>query len=149
MILINKEILKFEVYSSTNLVLGTKIQLVKIGCDLDIKIHGVPVDRMEARNLGIIFDSQLRFEIYVLSLVKNDIYRLKVLYKIRKQLLEAARIVLSESLIREVNYELWRWCLWTSRRLLLRTQRVVTARAECVVPVFILMSHPVVTYLHN
>lgn len=89
------------------MIIGTKLQVSKIlESNPVINIHGQTVERVdEARNLGIMFDSNLRFESHVLNLVKNCMYRLKVLYRVRNQLSEKARVTLCESLVlSRLNY---------------------------------------------
>ena len=89
------------------LVLGSNSQICRISeSNPSICILGQTVGQVkEARNLGIIFDGQLRFEKHVMSLVSKCFYRLKVLYKIRNLLSENARIKLCESLVLSVlNY---------------------------------------------
>lgn len=108
---------------SQYMVLGTKSQIDKLNGDPDVTIQDSKVFRVEeARNLGIIIDSHLRFENHVINLVKTCFYRLKVLYKIRNQLSEASRIILCESLIvSKLNYG----DIVFGPRLLERTQRTV------------------------
>lgn len=89
------------------MVIGTKMQVSKILlANPIVNIHGQIVERVdEARNLGILFDSHLRFESHVLNLVKNCMYRLKVLYKVRSLLSEKVRVTLCESLVlSRLNY---------------------------------------------
>lgn len=88
-----------------------------------ISILGTNIERTtEARNLGVIFDSCLRFESHVLGLIKNCFYRLKVLYKVRNLLSEKARIALCEALVlSRLNYG----DLVYGPRLLCRTKRKI------------------------
>lgn len=89
------------------MILGSKNQINTI---LDInpilEINQSPIERVdEAKNLGIIIDSHLRFESHIKNLVKSCFFRLKVLYKIRNLLSEKVRVTLCESLVLSVlNY---------------------------------------------
>lgn len=92
---------------SKYLILGSKKQIDDIAAQSpDVNILGVPVIRTnEARNLGVIMDSELRFETHITECVRNCFYRLKVLYRIRDCLDVDLRVNLSESLIlSKLNY---------------------------------------------
>ena len=92
---------------SKYLVLGSKTQISRISNSTpSVRILGQSIAQVrEARNLGVMFDGQLRFEKHVMSLVKRCFYRLKVIYRIRNLLNESARIKLCESLVLSVlNY---------------------------------------------
>lgn len=69
-------------------------------------MRGQNIERVQvARNLGVSFDSELRFGDHVEALVKSCFYRLKILYKIRNLLNEKSRITICESLIlSRLNY---------------------------------------------
>ncbi|KAL0851598.1 hypothetical protein ABMA28_007377 [Loxostege sticticalis] len=89
------------------MVLGTKRQIDRIvAADPRVAVMGNTVNRVdEAKNLGVMLDSRLRFESHVQNLFKICFYRLKVLYKVRSFLSEKARITLVESLIlSKLNY---------------------------------------------
>lgn len=89
------------------MVLGSKKQIVDIVAQTpNVKIMGEPVIRtFETRNLGVIMDSELRFEKHITECVRNCFYRLKVLYRIRDCLSVDLRISLSESLVlSKLNY---------------------------------------------
>lgn len=110
------------------MVLGTKSQVARVmDAPLDIKILNTSIEIVtEARNLGVVFDSQLRFDKHVLNLARNCFYRLKVLYKIRELLSTKARVTLCESLVlSRLNYADLVYgprILGKSRRLLQRIQ---------------------------
>lgn len=109
---------------SKYMILGTKTQIKKFSEQpLSIQILGQPIECVtEAKNLGIVIDSQLRFEAHVANLVKSCFYRLKVLYKIRHLLCENARITLCEALIlSRLNYG----DILYGPRLLSKTQRII------------------------
>ncbi|XP_052749329.1 uncharacterized protein LOC128200304 [Galleria mellonella] len=92
---------------SVYMVLGSKKQVKFIfSQNPDIYISGERIDYVkEARNLGIVIDSELRFETHVLKLVQSCFYRLRVLYQIRNLLNEEVRVTLCESLIlSKLNY---------------------------------------------
>lgn len=67
---------------------------------------GVPIECVEeARNLGVVMDSKLRFQKFVTESVKNCLYRLKVLYRIRDFITVDLRVRLCESLVlSKLNY---------------------------------------------
>lgn len=92
---------------SKYLILGSKKQVRVISSyQPKVSILGVALECVtQTRNLGILMDSSLRFEDYVLSIVKNCMFRLKVLYKIRNLLSEEVRLTLCESLVlSKLNY---------------------------------------------
>jgi hypothetical protein len=88
------------------LICGTNFQLNSLRPTIDVKLLGEPIERVhEARNLGLIMDSGLRFEKHVAGSVNNCFYRLKLLYNIRPFINETLRIQLVESLIlSKLNY---------------------------------------------
>jgi hypothetical protein len=88
------------------IIFGTICQINSIRPTIAVKLLGEPIQRVhEARNLGLIMDSGLRFEKHVTGSVRNCFYRLKVLYKIRPFINETLRIQLVESLIlSKLNY---------------------------------------------
>ncbi|CAG4970160.1 unnamed protein product [Colias eurytheme] len=67
---------------SKYMIIGTKGQVHKAkNLNLSISIDGFPIQEVEeARNLGVIFDSNLKFESHILEIVKGCFYRLKVMY---------------------------------------------------------------------
>lgn len=89
------------------MVIGTKTVLNKIvNVNIDLLVHGEPVERVsEARNLGLTMDTHLRFEKHISEVVRQSLFRLKLLYKIRPYLSEEVRITLCESLVlSRLNY---------------------------------------------
>lgn len=109
---INDDLDRISVWSQRNaLVLNpTKSKFMVLGSQsivseitrqtLCINIQGQSVEQVkEARNLGISFDSLLRFENHVLNVVKSCFFRLKLLYKIRNFLKQEIRIKVCESII--------------------------------------------------
>lgn len=105
------------------LIFGSKHKLVKLPQPINIFLMDEPINRVyEARNLGLLIDSDLRFEKHVTDSVQNCFYRLKVLYKIRLYLSEELRIQLIESLVlSKLNYS----DAVFGPRLLKRTQRLI------------------------
>jgi hypothetical protein len=83
------------------LVLGTKVQVSKV-LDHNPKIYidqvELPIEN-EARNLGLIIDSELRFVKHVNEKIRNAFYKLKILYNIRKHISEEVRILLTDLLV--------------------------------------------------
>ncbi|RVE51257.1 hypothetical protein evm_004061 [Chilo suppressalis] len=67
------------------MVLGTETQIKQIKAHKPVlKVKSDAIEQVsEARNLGILFDSNLRFEKHVTDTVKQCFYRLSVLYQIR------------------------------------------------------------------
>ena len=89
------------------MVLGSRKQINMIcSHQLDINILGAPVEHVaKTKNLGVLMDGHLRFEDHVLTVVKNCMFRIRVLYKIRNFLSEEVRLTLCESLIlSRLNY---------------------------------------------
>lgn len=76
----------------------------------------------EARNLGVLVDSELRFENHILEIARSCFYRLKILYRIRKYLSEDVRVKVCETLI--LSKLTYADALY-GPRLLVRTQRLV------------------------
>lgn len=106
------------------MILGTKKQVVNIlNNNPSLCILGRNIERVkEAKNLGVIFDEQLRFESHISNVVKNCFYRLKILYRIRHLLSVKVRITLCESLVlSRFNYG----DLVYGPRLLRKTQRLI------------------------
>lgn len=106
------------------MILGTRKQTdIIIQSVPAVRILGAGLERVnEARNLGITFDSNLRFENHILNVVRSCFYRLKVLYKFRKLLSEKSRITLCESLVlSRLNYG----DLVYGPRLLCKTKRMI------------------------
>lgn len=123
-----KNSLVLNASKSKYMILGSRKQIAKIAlAKPDICILGERVDSVvEARNLGIVMDNHLRFESHVLTLVKNCLFKIKLLYKIRNLLSEAVRITLCESLVlSKLNYGDILYgprLLSTSKRLIQRVQ---------------------------
>ncbi|CAG4929266.1 unnamed protein product [Colias eurytheme] len=68
--------------------------------DINVLINNRKLDRVhEARNLGIIFDENLRFEKHINTIISNCFYRLKTLYRIRKYIDTSLRIRLCDALV--------------------------------------------------
>lgn len=82
-----------------------------------------PIERVyETSNLGLLMDSNLRFEKHVANSIQNCFYKLKVLYRIRPYLKEDLRIQLVESLVlSRLNY----MDTVFGPRLLARTQTII------------------------
>lgn len=83
------------------LILATKQQVEKVQqCKEDISINNVVVEQVKsARNLGLILDSEQKYESHVNRQIKNAFYKLKNLYKIRLFLKEDLRLLLVDSLV--------------------------------------------------
>lgn len=89
------------------LIVGTKNQVANLHLiDPLIHINGKPLQRVsDARNLGILFDENLKFEKHVIELARNCFYRLKVLYSLRPYVSVDVRLRLCESLVlSKLNY---------------------------------------------
>lgn len=125
---------------SQYIVVGSKKQVEKVDqCDLRPVISNIPILRVsEARNLGIKFDSYLNFESYIVELVQNCFYRLKVLYKIRPFINLSVRLKLCESLIlSKLNYciNVYGPCLLQrSQRLIQRVQNACARYSFNIIP---------------
>lgn len=103
----NKNSLHLNPNKSKYMVIGTKKQVKDtIVHNPNIILDGAVIERVtEARNLGLIFDSSLRFEKHVMEMIRNCFYRLKILYKMRPYLNVDLRIQLCESLVlSKLNY---------------------------------------------
>lgn len=115
---------------SKYMVFGSKCQIRKTLDTLaskSVAIMGNPVDRVvEAVNLGLLMDGELRFESHIVKVVTNCFYRLKVLYNIRDYLSVDLRVHLCESLIlSRLNYcdVVYDGCIiGRTRRLIQRVQ---------------------------
>ena len=113
---------------SKYMILGSKKQIgTVLSLGPHVSILGSEVAYVtQARNLGIEMDSRLRFEDHVTSVAKNCLFRLKVLYKVRRFLSENVRLNLCESLVlSRLNYGdvVTGPCLLsTSKRLIQRVQ---------------------------
>lgn len=83
------------------LVLGTKAQIDKaISCNPKLVVDGVDIPKVtEARNLGLILDSEMRFVTHINEKIKSAFYKLKVMYNIRNYLSEEVRLLLCDSLV--------------------------------------------------
>lgn len=105
------------------LVVGSVHQLATMRPTTKVMLMGEQIERIyEARNLGLLMDSNLRFEKHVANTVRSCFYKLKVLYKIRPYIIENLRVRLVESLIlSKLNYV----DIVIGPRLLVKTQRLV------------------------
>jgi hypothetical protein len=115
---INDDLIRVDEWSLANglvlnpnktkfLIMGTKNQISDINAhSLDIKLKDVLIERVtETRNLGVLMDSDLKFENHVLATVKSCYYRLKILYRLREYLSVESRIYLCEALVlSKLNY---------------------------------------------
>lgn len=113
------------------MILGTKNQVLKISnLHPRLIIGGEIIERvLEARNLGLILDEQLRFERHISETVRNSFYRLKVLYKIRNYLTTALRIMLVDSLVlSKFNYV---DCVYGPRLLSRTSRRIQIVQNAC------------------
>lgn len=89
------------------MLLGSKVQCNKVESQsFHIKIHSQVLQRVDsAVNLGLIIDKELRFTEHVNSKIRNALYRLKILYNIRKYLSGPIRKTLVESVVlSQFNY---------------------------------------------
>lgn len=89
------------------ILMGTPKNVARFdSISFNVVIDGEKIERVDkARNLGLIFDSQLRFETHIAECTRNCFYRLKLLYKLRPYLNERLRIMLCESLVlSKLNY---------------------------------------------
>lgn len=102
---------------------GSKYQISSLNPSLDLILMNKSIERVyEARNLGLLMDSDLRFEKHIANSVKDCFYKLKVLYKMRPYIKEDLRIQLVESLVlSKLNY----MDVVVGPRLLARTQKLV------------------------
>ncbi|CAG4971111.1 unnamed protein product [Colias eurytheme] len=93
-LVLNKEKTKY-------MILGTPNMVRRIECENPIvTVENSSIERVnEARNLGVVFDENLRFEKHVNTTIANCFYRLKLLYRIREHLNVEVRIRLCESLV--------------------------------------------------
>lgn len=116
--MINSELDKISGWCSTNsLTLNAKkSKLMLLGSPnhvaqfdqitFNVVINGERIERVDkAKNLGLTFDSHLRFESHISECARNCFYRLKLLYKLRPYLSEKLRVALCESLVlSRLNY---------------------------------------------
>lgn len=91
------------------MIFGSKNQIqntVEVLATNNIAVMGEPVERVvEANNLGLLLDGELRFESHIAKVVGSCFYRLKVLYGVRDYLSVDLRVHLCESLIlSRLNY---------------------------------------------
>ncbi|KAL0849594.1 hypothetical protein ABMA28_013853 [Loxostege sticticalis] len=89
------------------ILIGTPKNVSKVNnMNVKVELNGEPIEQVDkVRNLGLVFDSQLRFDSHVSECVRRCFYRLKLLYKIRPYLSEMLRIRLCESLVlSRLNY---------------------------------------------
>ncbi|KAG7299107.1 hypothetical protein JYU34_017608 [Plutella xylostella] len=129
----NKNCLLLNPTKSKFMILGSKKQILGIkNYDPNIKVNGTSVEEVtEARNLGVLFDQNLRFEKHILNVVRSCFYKLKVLYKIRPYISEKLRIQLCEALVlSKLNYAdtVYGPCLYVKTQNLI--QRVQNACAR-------------------
>lgn len=120
------------------MVIGTKRQTQTIvALKPNVSIMGKQLELVsEARNLGLNFDSQLRFENHVVDLARNCFYRLKVLYRIRSFISIDVRIKLCETLVlSKLNYCLGVYgpCLYKKTERIV--QRIQNACARFCFPI--------------
>jgi hypothetical protein len=134
-VMLNEDLKRLSEWSASNslvinprkskyIVLGSVKQTNNIIAKCpSIVIQDTIVERVdEARNLGLLLDTNLRFESHVAETVRNCFYRLKILYNIRNLLSVDLRVRLCEALIlSKLNY-----CLTAYGPCLLkRTQRLI------------------------
>lgn len=105
------------------LIFGSKHQINSIRPTLNVEMQGSQIERVyEARNLGLVMDSELRYENHVAGSVRNCFYKLKVLYNIRPFIHEPLRIQLVDTLIlSKLNY----MDTVIDSRLLSKTKRLI------------------------
>lgn len=106
------------------MLFGTKHQLSHLpSINKQVMVMDEPIERVsEARNLGLVMDTELRFETHIAACVRNCFYRLKVLYKMRPFLSEELRLQLVESLVlSKLNYA----DIVYGPRLFARTSRLI------------------------
>lgn len=133
-----KNCLILNAAKSKFMIIGTKHQ-TDIIKDFNprVEIMGEPLELVfDARNLGLNFDAQLRFEYHVADVVRNCFYRLKVLYRIRTFISIDLRIRLCEALVlSKLNYCLTVYgpCLYKKTENLV--QRVQNACARFCFPI--------------
>lgn len=92
---------------SKYMVMGTKKQVdVIMQQNPQIAIQCNPIESVtEARNLGLLMDNHLHFEHHIQEAVRNCMYRLRVLYRIRPYLSVEVRTIVCESLVlSKLNY---------------------------------------------
>lgn len=78
----------------------------RLAQEINIKINDIPVPiTEEAKNLGLIVDTSLRFDKHISNCIKRAIARLKVLYSSRHILNTNLKIILCDSLVLSIfNY---------------------------------------------
>ncbi|KAI8441229.1 hypothetical protein MSG28_014878 [Choristoneura fumiferana] len=114
---LNEDLARIATWASNNslllnptktkyIVIGSKQQLSALRYTVDVKVLDKSIERVyEARNLGLLIDSELRYEKHIANTVQNCFYKIKVLYKARAFLSEKLRIQLVESLVlSKLNY---------------------------------------------
>lgn len=85
---------------SSLLVLGPKSQVVRVKNLVSVEVDGVKLPVKEtARNLGVTFDSFLRFGSHVTECIKRAYIKIKYIYKIRKFISRKLKILLCDSLV--------------------------------------------------
>lgn len=64
-----------------------------------IVIHGEVITSVrEAQNLGLIMDSELRFDSHIVEVACNCFYRLKILYKMRNYLCTCVKYLIFKAI---------------------------------------------------
>lgn len=86
---------------SKMMFVGTKSQIQKtLNVNPVLKINDIVIPiEYDARNLGLIIDSEMRYVKHVNEKIKNAFYKLKVLYNIRKYISEEVRLLLCDLLV--------------------------------------------------
>lgn len=120
------------------MIIGTKHQKTVLeSLHPKVEIMGQLLESVsEARNLGLNFDAQLRFEKHVADVTRNCFYKLKVLYRIRSFISTPLRIRLCETLVlSKLNYCLTVYgpCLY--KKTINLVQRVQNACARFCFPI--------------
>lgn len=122
------------------MLFGTKQQIAAVeNRGMSVVIDGESVERVwVARNLGVIFDAGLRFESHVNELARSCLFKLKLLYGIRRHLCKQLRARLCEALVlSRLNYcyPVFGPCLLArSLRVLQRIQNACVRFSEGVPP---------------
>ncbi|KAL0868740.1 hypothetical protein ABMA27_008175 [Loxostege sticticalis] len=103
----NSNCLTINPNKSQFMVIGSPKNIAKLkDINTAILINGQPITRVDtAKNLGLVIDSNLKFERHIAECARNSFYRLKLLHKIRPYLSERIRITLCEALVlSRLNY---------------------------------------------
>lgn len=97
----NRNSLVLNPEKSKMLILGTTHQtesVLSFNPRISINQIDIPIES-EARNLGLVYDSELRFITHVNEKIKAAFYKIKVLYGIRKYISEEIRMLLCDLLV--------------------------------------------------